>query len=89
MASMSSSSRPSTPNRPIQAVECPGAPLRIKTSLTVSIPEGMGRALVFPDAMSNGAPDAPRASDAPWAPKKARFAGNFTGPEMTPMNIQF
>ncbi len=85
---MSSVSQPSTPNRPIQAIECPGAPARVKSTLKISIPEGLGRALIFPDVAANGA-EAPRASDAPWAPKKARFTGNFTGPEMTPMNIKF
>ena len=79
MSSVSSTSFPSTPNRSIQAIECPGAPRRMKTSLEVSIPEGMGRALVFPEAPLNGVPDAPRARDAPWAPKKARFEGSFTG----------
>ena len=74
MSSAPTTSYPVTPLRPIQAVECPGAPLRTKTSLKVSIPEGMGRALVFPEATPNGAPDAPRAVDAPWAPKKARLA---------------
>ena len=77
MSSAPSTSRPSTPNRSIQTGGCPGAPLRVKTSLEVSIPEGMGRVLVFPDATPFDAPDAPRAI--PRAPKKARYEGSFGG----------
>lgn len=67
MSSASNAARPTTPNQPEKAKECPGAPMRLRPAgLTVDTAPHEGHRLVFED---------PR--QAPGAPHKANVSAEL------------
>ncbi len=73
MSTVSSATRATTPNQPIAARDCPGAPERPERPAGLTVDTSVGRALFFENS--------PRAN----TPKKARRASKvYTSDDLAP-----